>query len=450
VGGGFAGLATLKQLNKTDAEIILIDKKNHHVFQPLLYQVATAALNPAQIAAPLREAVGKRALTTVFMAEVSGVDLQRNEVSIGNAKTPWTYDYLVLAAGAETNYFGNEHWEQHAGGLKNLDQALRIRDKFLLSFERAEMSDDPDEQAKLLTFVIVGGGPTGVELAGALAEISRQTLKCSFRKFSAASARIILIEGSDRLVKTFPEKCSQRAASDLADLGVEIIVKARVKDVGDDFICYSDRNGLDQTISCAQVIWAAGVRASPLAQQLGTALDNSGRVQVAQDLSLPEHENVFVIGDMAATIDEKTQRAVPGVAQAAVQMGTFVGNLIAKELTDCDKKGLERPLRPVFRYRDRGSIATIGKNRAIVSIGERSFAGIFAWLLWAFVHMGYLIGFRNRLLVIIQWVWMYIFDERGVRIIDSEVAENERAIGIPKDPRFEIAETLMIHSSAES
>ncbi len=433
VGGGFGGVQVLKKLRDADADIVLIDRRNYHLFQPLLYQVATAALSPAQIAVPLRSAVETQSNCSVFMAEVTGVDIAQQKILVGPERVAWSCDYLVLATGAETNYFGNNQWKEHAPGLKSIEEALSVRAKFLLAFEQAEMVDDPILRAELLTFVIVGGGPTGVELAGAMAEIAHTTLKSSFRRFDAATARVVLVDSGERLIKSFDTSSSTRAKKDLESLGVEVFLNSRVTDVAEHSIQVLSKDGTQQTIMTRQVIWAAGVKASPLGAMLGAPLDNAGRVIVGSDLSISHAPNVFVIGDLASYQDPKSKTAVPGVAQGAIQMGNFVGEIIARELSNssCTQSSFSRG---IFTYKDKGSMATIGRGKAVAEISGKMYGGLTAWILWAVIHIFFLIGFRNRIETLIQWIWMYFFYERGVRLITGE-AKQDSAVPFPRDPR---------------
>ncbi len=434
VGGGFGGLRVLKALNDAPVDVVLIDKRNYHLFQPLLYQVATAALNPSQIAAPLRSAVPDYPNCSVYMSEVRAIDIQNQRVLLGDEHTPLCFDYLVLAAGAQPNYFGHPEWEQFAPSLKSLDDAIRIRNRFLLAFEQAEMSRDPVVQGEALTFVVVGAGPTGVELAGAMAEISKTTLQCSFRQFDAASARIILIDGDKRVLTSFSEQCSARALADLQSLGVEVMLNTRVTEVTADSVSLLINGTERRTIRSSNVVWSAGVMANTLARTLNTTLDRTGRVKVGPDLTIAGHPNIFVIGDLAAYTDPASGEQVPGVAQGAIQMGDYVGRLLTREIRVRADHHVDTAERPPFRFRDKGSMATIGRGRAIVQIGTLRFGGLVAWLLWAFVHIFFLVGFRNRIVIMLQWVWMYFFYERGVRLITGQ-EEQSRSPKPPKDSR---------------
>jgi len=440
VGGGFAGMNVLHALKKSDAEVILIDKRNYHLFQPLLYQVATAALSPTQIAVPLRKAVEVQANCSVFLAEVTGVDPAQKKIQLGHQHQEYSYDYLVLATGAQTNYFGKDEWSAHAPGLKSIEEALNIRRRFLLAFEEAEMLNSVAERAELLTFVIVGGGPTGVELAGAMAEIAHTTLKCSFRRFNAATARVILVDSGERLLKAFEAPCSARAKKDLEALGVEVILGARVGEVTERSVSIKLAHGEPLVIATRQVIWAAGVKASELGAALGVPLDPGGRVKVNADLSVPGHPEVFVLGDLASYVDPVLNRPVPGVAQGAIQMGTFAGKIIENEILSSAE--LKRGSRTeVFNYNDKGSMATIGRGKAVATIGRWSFGGLFAWILWAVIHVFFLVGFRNRLGTLVQWVWTYFFFERGVRLITGTDDQFSK-LSVPTDPRSLKGNTL--------
>lgn len=430
VGGGFGGLQVVRALKNAPVEVLLFDRRNYYLFQPLLYQIATAALNPSQIAVPLRLAAERQANTTIYLAEVHSVDLARSVVAVGNQRTEYTYDYLVVAAGVQTNYFGNDQLKASAPGLKTIEEALAVRNKFLLAFEEAELCANPEERTALLTFVIVGGGPTGVELAGAMAEIARHTLECSFRRFSATSARVVLIEGGDRVLKTFPAPCSHRALRDLEDLGVEVLLNARVTHIAGEVISIACKDGSTHELRSRNVTWAAGVVAGPLSKTLGVAVDSVGRVIVQSDLSVAGHPNVFVIGDLAHFDDPRLGRPVPGVAQGAIQMGAFVGGLIRREVSEASGKA-----RPTFAFTDKGSMATIGRGRAVVNIGRLNFGGVPAWMLWAVVHVAFLNGVRNRLNIVVQWIWMFLFYELGVRLITKENA-HEEIPSVSPDPRI--------------
>jgi len=403
IGGGFGGLAVARGLARTpDAEITLIDRRNHHLFQPLLYQVAMAGLSPAEIAAPIRSMLARQSNVRVRMESVHEVDPERRLVRTDSGEIP--YDHLVLAAGARHAYFGNDAWEAFAPGLKTLEEATEIRRRVLLAYERAEMEPDPARRKALLTFVVVGGGPTGVELAGALGEMSRFTLAADFRSIDPALARVILIEAGPRILPAFSEESARRATRDLESLGVQVWTSSAVTAV--------DAEGVelgDERIRAATALWAAGVQASPLCKSLGAELDRQGRVRVEPDLSIAGRPEVFAIGDLAAATGP-TGEPLPGVAPVAMQQGSHVARILRAELDG----GGERP---AFVYRDRGQMATIGRSRAVCEVGTLRFAGFPAWLVWLTVHIYFLVGFKNRLFVVFQWAWAYGTFRRGARLI---------------------------------
>jgi len=402
VGAGFGGLEAAKALNRVAVDVIVVDRQNHHCFQPLLYQVATAALSPAEIAWPIRHILRQQRNATVLMAEVSGIDLAGRFVHTGAG--PISYDYLVIATGATHSYFGRDDWADFAPGLKRIEDATRIRRSILLAFEQAELARDEAERQRLLTFVIVGGGATGVEMAGAIAEIARQTLAKDFRRIDPRSSRIILLEAGPRVLPTLPEDLSRYAERTLTRMGVDVRTSTRVTNC--------DRRGVDLDrgrIDAGTVIWAAGVVASPAARWLGAEHDYAGRVLVRPDLSLPNHPEVFVIGD-AAGIRDQTGAMVPGVAQAAKQMGRYVGRVIAARVD-------EIPPPPPFRYRSLGDLATIGRRAAVVNFGYLRLKGFVGWLFWSLVHIYFLIGVKNRFIVAFTWLWDYLTFHRGARLI---------------------------------
>ena len=401
IGGGFGGLYAARALRRAPVEITLVDRRNHHVFQPLLYQVATAALNPADIARPIRSILRKQRNASVVMAEVTGLDIPRRRVILADGNDLF-YDYLIVATGAAHSYFGNEQWAEHAPGLKTIEDALEIRRRVLTAFEAAELEPDPEEKGAWLTFVVVGGGPTGVELAGALAEISRHALARDFRYIDPTQARIVLVEGLERILPTFPEKLSIKARRQLEKLGVEVRVDAKVTSIDPSGV----QLGADR-IRSRTALWAAGVLASPLARSLGAPLDRAGRVQVRPELNVPGHPDVFVIGDLAlVTRDGET---VPGVAPAAMQMAAHTARNIKAAISS-------QPYKP-FTYRDKGMLATIGRSAAVANFKRLQLSGFLAWVAWLTIHIYFLIGFRNRLLVLIQWAWAYVTYERGARLI---------------------------------
>jgi NADH:ubiquinone reductase (H+-translocating) len=405
VGGGFGGLETAKRLNRAPLEITLIDRSNHHLFQPLLYQVATAGLSPAEIASPIRSILRKQKNATVLLAEVVGVNLERRILRLAKSELPFVdipYDFLVLAAGTQTNYFANDQWAPHAIGLKDIEDALEIRRRVLLAFEAAEREPDVERRRRLMTFVVIGGGPTGVELAGALAELARFVLARDFRHINPRSARVVLIEAQDRLLLGFPEPLAAKAHAQLERLGVQVMTDSPVSDITAHGVHIDD-----EFIPTATVLWGAGVRAVPLTSTLGVGLDRSGRVIVESDCSIPEYPNAFCIGDVAAF--QQSGRPLPGLAPVALQQGRFVADAI--------RASLQARQRGAFRYRDRGMMATVGRHRAVARVGRFNLAGFFAWLAWLAVHLLWLIGYRNRLIVLIQWIWSYVGYRRGARLI---------------------------------
>ncbi len=412
VGGGFAGLTAAQALARRGVAVTLIDRRNHHLFQPLLYQVATATLSPAQIAAPIRKVLSRRRSAEVLMGEVTGFDLAGRRVLLSDGECG--YDYLVVAAGATHSYFGHDEWAPFAPGLKSLEDAVTIRRRLLLAFERAERAADQGKQQAELTFVIVGGGPTGVELAGAMVEIARNTIPADFRSIDTTTARVILVEAGDRLLGAFPEELSARAKRDLEDLGVEVWLHKRVTQIDEAGVTVG--HGADQQrLETHSVVWAAGVAASPIGKALGAPLDKSGRVMVGPDLSIPGHPEVFVLGDMAHVPDGAGGQ-VPGVAPAAMQMGRFVADVIVRET----RGKRAATARPAFAYHNKGNLATIGRARAVAAFPRFNMAGFTAWALWALIHVAFLITFRQKLMVMVDWLWSYVFFERGARLITGE------------------------------
>ena len=403
VGGGFGGLEVAKGLAKAPVEVVVIDRQNHHCFQPLLYQVATAELSPADVAWPIRGILRDQSNALVLMAEVRGIHVDARCVLADPVKTP--YDYLVLATGVTHSYFGEDAWAACAPGLKQIDDAIHIRGRILLAFERAELTQDSDEQRRLLTFVVIGGGPTGVEMAGAMAEVARHALWREFRRFKPESTRILLLEAGPRILPTFPDDLSAYAERALGRLGVEVRTSAKVSQC--------DENGVeigDERIEAGTIVWAAGVTASPAARWLGVEHDGAGRVKVAADLSVPDLDNVFVIGDTAAV--PESIGPVPGIAPAAKQMGQHVARVIAAKVHG------RQPAGP-FAYRDRGDLAAIGRKAAVVRMGRLKLTGFVAWLFWGVAHIYFLIGIRHRLIVAINWLWNYVTFQRGARLITN-------------------------------
>lgn len=413
LGAGFGGLQFCKHFRHPQARLTLVDRTNHHLFQPLLYQVAACGLSAPDIAQPIRGILSARKDITVLFNRVTNLDLAAKRVQLEQGEL--TYDYLVIALGGKTGYFGHPEWERFAPGLKTLDDALRIRSQILLAFERAENEPDPVARDRLMTIVVVGGGPTGVELAGAFAELARTVLNHDFRRIDPSTARIILIEGSPLVLSHLPADLSASAQRQLTDLGVQIRNNIHVKDIRSGEV--ELENG--EVIPAATVIWAAGVSASPLTQQLGVPLEKGGRIKVNPDLSLPGHPEVFAIGDLASVLQENGQ-PVPGVSPAAMQMGKHVAQLLRREI----KSGPTAPERPTFRYWDKGTMATIGRSAAVAWMGRWKFSGLFAWLAWLFVHLIFLIGFRNRIAVLFQWAYSYFSYRRSARIITYPPAEN--------------------------
>jgi NADH dehydrogenase len=401
VGVGFGGLRAVKALKDEPVRVTVIDRYNHHVFQPLLYQVATGALSPADIATPIRAMLRRQKNAQVILADVTAVDLDAREVVLDDSRLG--YDYLILAAGAREAYFGHDEWKEIAPGLKTLDDALLIRRRIFLAFESAERETDPAKQRALLTFVVVGGGPTGVEMAGAIGEIAHYALQKDFRSIDPDSARIYLIEAGPRILATFPEHLARKAHGFLGSLGVEVRTGRPVTAVEPGAVLVGE-----ERIQAGTIIWSAGVTASPLAHTLGVPLDRAGRVLVQPDLTVPGHPEVFVIGDLMALNDEQG-RPLPGVAQVAMQQGGSAAKNILRTIAG-------EPRVP-FHYRDYGTMATIGRNRAIAAVGPIELAGFPAWVAWIFLHIAYLIGFRNRIVVLIQWLWAYATFQRGARLI---------------------------------
>ena len=402
VGGGFAGLWATRALASAPVRITLIDRHNHHLFQPLLYQVATAGLSAPDIAAPLRHILRKQANVEVRLAEVAAIAPQEKHVVLADGTTI-AYDALLLATGATHAYFGHDEWARHAPGLKTLDDALQLRRHLLLAFERAEAETDPGKRAAWLSFAIVGGGPTGVELAGTLTEIARHTLKNEFRRIDPSQARVRLVEAGPRVLASFPDTLSEKARRQLERLGVEVVTGTPVSDITDE----GYRLG-DTFVPAKTVVWAAGVAASPLARTLGVSLDRAGRVPVKPDLSVAGHPDIFVAGDLAAVTSDG--RPVPGVAPAAKQMGRHVAQVLRARLDGRASPG-------DFRYQDYGNLATIGRMAAVVDFGRLKFSGLLAWWFWLTAHVFFLIGFRNRLVVLLNWCWAYWSYQRGARII---------------------------------
>src|SRR6202030_2330569 len=406
VGGGFGGLATAKALKNTPAQIVLIDRMNHHLFQPLLYQVATSELTPGQIGSPIRNILGKHENTTVILGEVTGVDKDKKCVFVSSADrtaVPLTYDFLVLATGVTHSYFGHDEFKKFAPGLKNLADAVAIRNKVLQAFEQAEAEENPSRHRDLLTFVLVGAGPTGVEMAGAIATLVRNTLKSEFRRINPESARIILIDQSPRVLGTFSAALSQAAKGRLERLGVEVRLEHGVDHIDVDGVMVAGERIFSKT-----VIWTAGVAPSPAGKWLNVDTDRAGRVRIQQDLSVPGHQEIFVVGDTASL--DQNGKPLPGVAQVAIQQGHYAGNLIHRRLTGKSAPG-------PFSYFDKGNMAVVGKGFAVLQSGKLQVSGPLAWLAWAAVHLQFLAQSNLRVSVFLQWVWTYLTGQRGSRLI---------------------------------
>jgi NADH dehydrogenase len=406
VGAGFGGLQAAKALGHAAAQVTVIDRQNHHLFQPLLYWVATAGLSPADISSPIRSILKRQKNTEVIMAEVTGVDVEHRRVLMGERSVP--YDYLVLATGARDNYFGHPEWERNAPGLKSIIEATGIRRRILLAFEEAEMERDPEQVKKLLTFVLAGAGPTGVEMAGAIAELAHKALASDFRHIDTTKTRIVLIEATPRILATFPASLARKTERKLRRMGVEVITGKAVTNI--------DENGVTidgQHIPAHTVIWCAGVKASPAGAWLGVETDRAGRVKVNPDLSVPGHPEIFVIGDTASVTQDG--KPLPGVAPVAMQAGRYVAAVIQRWLAG---KESHAP----FHYHDKGNLATVGRSYALVEIGGLRMTGLIAWVIWLLVHIYYLIGFRNRVVALFQWAWTYFTYSRGARLITFDRA----------------------------
>ena len=414
VGAGFAGLTAARRISHLPVQVTLLDRKNHHTFQPLLYQVATAGLSPGEIAAPIRAILRGRHNVKVLLEDVVDFNLQQKQILTHDQQID--YDFLIIASGATHAYFGHEEWQAMAPGLKSIEDALEIRRRVLLAFEIAERQASAREQPLPLQFVVIGAGPTGVELAGTLAEIARHAMNHEFRSIDPRRARILLIEGGPRVLPSYSEELSRKAEQQLHHLGVEVCTSHKVTSIESGAVCIGE-----QKIPAAVVLWAAGVAASPLGRKLGVPVDHAGRVLVNPDLSIPGHAEVFVIGDLASLNDEHG-KMLPGVAPVAIQQGNWVAKTIARDLA-------HQP-RINFRYHDKGSLATIGRAAAVAEFGKFELSGHLAWLAWLLVHILFLIGFRNRILVMIQWAWSYVTYERGARLITG----SDQLPGWPDSP----------------
>jgi NADH dehydrogenase len=411
VGGGFAGLTAARTLRNVDADVTLIDRTNHHLFQPLLYQVATAALAPSDITAPIRWILRRQENTTVFLGEVRSIDAERKVVCLDYENREIQYDYLIVAAGSRHAYFGHEDWEAIAPGLKAIEDGTEMRRRFLLAFERAEKTTDEAERNEYLTFVTVGGGPTGVELSGALPMIARKALHDDFRHIDTRRTRVILLEGGPRILPSFPEALAKTAHRNLEELGVEVRTNSVVTSVEPNAVYIGS-----ERIAARTIFWAAGNAASPIGRTLGVPVDHAGRVIVEPDLSIPRHPEVFIAGDLAL-VKRDGMPPVPGVAPAANQEGRAAARNVMRLMRG-------QPTQP-FRYRNKGDLAVIGRSRAIADLGKVRFTGRLAWLFWAFLHIMYLVGFRNRISVLVQWAYAYFTYQRGVRLITNPERRGE-------------------------
>jgi NADH dehydrogenase len=404
IGAGFGGLSVARGLRHGDVRVTVVDRRNFHLFQPLLYQVATATLSPSAIAYPIRAVLNRQRNTRVFLAEVKAVEVGAKKVVFADGEL--AYDYLVVASGATHSYFGHPEWEIYAPALKTVEDALEMRRRILLAFEKAEREEDESRRAALLTFVVVGGGPTGVELAGAIAEIARHAMLRDFRNINPRDTRVLLVEAGPRILPAFPEELSTKAETSLRTLGVEVRTRAPVTSIREDRVIIGDR-----AVQTETVLWAAGVTASPLAATLGASLDQAGRVVVESDLSLRGHPEVFVIGDLAAYRDAGGV-LLPGLAPVAIQEGKYVARCIIN-------RGRGEGVEP-FRYKDRGTLATIGRAAAVANFGNVRLSGLIAWIAWTFIHIFFLIGFRSKMVVLIEWAWAYVTMQRSARLITGE------------------------------
>lgn len=416
LGGGFGGLNFAKSMRDTKARITLIDRQNHHLFQPLLYQVATAALSSVEVSQPLRSIFRDYENISVEMGEAQAIDLKTRTITLPDRSV--SYDYLVIALGGVTSYFGHAKWAQYAPGLKSINDAQRIRREILFAFERAEVSHDPEEQKKLMTLVIVGGGPTGVEMAGACKELGRYAMRHDFRRIDPTQVRVILIEAADRILMHMPRDLSASAQRQLESIGVEVRLNTTVKDITEETVVVAAKDKPDalETIGAASIIWAAGVGANPITRNLGVDIDRAGRIKINRDLSIPGYPEAFAIGDIAF-IQNKDGTPVPGVSPAAIQMGQHVAEIIQTEMAD---HALRPDQRDPFKYRDKGTMATIGQTHAVAMVGPVKFSGLPAWLAWLFVHLTYLVGFTNKITVIIRWTWAFFTRRQGARVVIAD------------------------------
>jgi len=426
IGAGFGGLNCALGLEKADADVSVIDRTNHHLFQPLLYQIATCALSPGDIAVPIREVLHKQKNTTCIMGNVEAIDKEKREVHLSNGDI-FNFDYLVVATGARHSYFGHDEWEKYAPGLKTLPDALRIRERILLAFEIAERCDSLTEREKYLRFVIVGGGPTGVELAGAVAEIAHKTLMGDFRHIHPDQAQIYLIEGQPEVLKTFDPKLGHKAHHYLEKMGVQLITGTHASDINSRGVWVNN-----EFLESFNIIWAAGNHASPLLETLDVPLDKARRAIVGPDLSIPDYPNIFVIGD-SCSAKGKNGKALPGLAPVAIQQGRYIAKIITKQ-TPPEK-------RKPFKYFDKGTMATVGKAKAVLSYGKIRMGGFIAWLAWCFIHVFFLVSFRNRFIVLYQWLYMFITNKRQVRIIKKPIFGGEDSIFSKVDNDYHVRGT---------
>lgn len=411
IGGGFGGLAAAKALDGVAAEVVLLDQRNHHVFQPLLYQVATASLSPADISASIRSILRDQRNCQIALARVMKIDVEKQHIIMKGGYV--RYDYLIIAAGATHAYFGHDEWARFAPGLKNLEDATQLRRQILLAFESAEYEGSEEARRAALTFGIVGAGPTGVELAGAIKEIAGQTIQRDYKHIDTRTTRVIIFQGGNRVLPQFPPELSERAQRDLLEMGVEVRLNSVVTNITSKGVYVGD-----EFTPLRNVFWAAGVKASPLGQHLGVPLDRAGRVIVGPDLTIPGHPEVFIVGDMAAAKSADTDQPVPGVAQGAIQMGRYAGRRIASEISGISKPTNRKP----FVYRDKGSMAVIGKSKAVADINGYHLGGFLAWMIWGGIHIAFLIGFRRRVLVLITWFWNWVLNSRDARLITGEAS----------------------------
>ena len=435
LGGGFGGLETAKALAGVDAEVLVIDKHNYHLFQPLLYQVAMAGLSPAEIASPIRNVLADQKNTRVILGEVDRVDLDARTVFMGEARVP--YDHLVIAVGARNAFFGHDEWEKAAPGLKGLADALEIRRRVLTAFESAEREPDPEKRKDLLRFAVIGGGPTGVEMSGAIAELSRFVLAKDFRNVDPRDAQVVLIEAAPRILNMFTPDLAQKGVDQLNELGVEVHAGMRVVGIDHTGVSVETSDGVKKHIPASTVLWSAGVRANEVTNHVGVPVDGSGRLIVGSDCALPGHPEAFAIGDAAHF--EENGEILPGVSPTAMQQGRYVAKIIAKELAG--SAGASSTRKP-FKYHDKGSMATIGRSRALAQAGKIKLSGFVAWLAWLFIHVLYLVGFRNRYLVLFNWTWSYLSYGRGARLITetgwhtNEAAEDAAPLPVTRTPEL--------------